>query len=343
MSADLQMPTVSVVIPTLNAEKYLDECIESLRSQDYPQERLELIIADGGSEDATLSIARHHRVDLIVPNPLKTGEAGKAAGVRAASGDLILMVDSDNVLVGADWLRRMVAPLVEDRDAVSSEALRWEYRPKDHYINRYQALTGVNDPLALFVGNYDRYSELTGRWTDYPHRSEKRDGWLWVELDPAAVPTMGANGYLVRREAFAAVPVDDYFFDIDFVYDLVQRGYRVVARVDVPIRHYFCDGIARFRLKTRRRIDDYLFFSTSEVGRSYPWTSQQRRGIAKFVVWTVLVAPLVFQVLRGYRRKPDRAWWFHLPACWITLSVYGAGYVRARLRPRMLDRRDWRQ
>ena len=343
MSGDAQFPTISVVIPTLNSEKHLDECLESLRAQDYPQERLELIIADGGSNDGTVSIARRHGADQILENPLRTGEAGKAVGIRASSGDLILTVDSDNVLVGTDWLRRMVAPLLEDRDVISSEALRWEYRLEDHYINRYQALTGVNDPVALFIGNYDRYSTLSGRWTDYPHRSEERNGWLRVELDPAFVPTMGANGYLVRREALSDVPIGDYFFDVDFVYDLVQRGHRVVARVDVPIRHYFCDSIGRFRQKTRRRIDDYLFFASSDVGRSYPWTSRQRRGIAKFVVSTVLVVPLLGQAVRGYRRKADRAWWFHVPASWITLGVYSAGYVRAKLRPRMLDRRSWRQ
>ena len=49
----------------------------------------------------------------------------------------------------------MVAPF-EDPEVISSEALRWDYRRQDHFINRYQALTGINDPLALFVGNYDR-------------------------------------------------------------------------------------------------------------------------------------------------------------------------------------------
>jgi glycosyltransferase involved in cell wall biosynthesis len=333
--------TVSVVIPTLNSEKYLGECLSAVLAQDYPRDRLEILIADGGSTDRTLEIAREYGVDAILPNPLRTGESGKAVGVRHSSGELVLMIDSDNVLVGRDWLRRMAAPLA-DPEIVSSEALRWDYRREDHFINRYQALTGINDPLSLFVGNYDRWSTLTGRWTDYPVQEEQRDGWLRVELDPAHVPTMGANGYLVRRRAFDVVPVGDYLFDIDFVYELVRRGERTIARVDVPIRHYFCDSVSRFYWKTRRRADDYFYYAGAG-GRSYPWTSERRRGVALFVASTVTVLPLVAQVVRGYRRRPDPAWLFHLPACWVTLGVYGAGSVRGRLRPRPLDRSRWSQ
>jgi glycosyltransferase involved in cell wall biosynthesis len=332
---------VSVVIPTLNSAKYLDECLAAIAAQDYPREAVELIVVDAGSSDATLEIARRHRADLILENPRRTGEAGKAVGVRAASRELVCMVDSDNVIIGRDWLARMVAPF-SDPEVISSEALRWDYRREDHFINRYQALTGINDPLALFVGNYDRFSELTGRWTDYPHRSEQRDGWLKVTLDPAFVPTMGANGYVVRRTAFETVPVEDYLFDIDFVYDLVQAGHRTIARVDVPIRHYFCDSVARFYRKTRRRTDDFFFFA-SEGRRTYPWTSRQRAGVARFIASTVLVFPLLWQVARGMRRHPDPAWLFHLPACWITLAVYAAGTIRGRVAPRALDRTAWGQ
>ena len=241
-------PGVSVIMATLNAEKYLDECLGALRSQDYPRELVEIVIADGGSTDRTLEIARRHGVDLILDNPLRTGEAGKAVALRAARHELILHVDSDNIVVGRDWLTRMVAPLA-DPEVTSSEALRWEYRREDHFINRYQALTGINDPMALFIGNYDRYSELTGRWTDYPYRSERHDGWEKVWIDPRHVPTMGANGYMVRRDAYELVVIGDYLFDIDVVYDLVQRGRTCVARVDVPIRHYFCDSVASLLLE----------------------------------------------------------------------------------------------
>ena len=209
------MHSVSAVIPTLNSEKYLDECLSSLRSQDYGG-ALEIVLVDAGSTDRTVAVAREHAVDQLLDNPLRTGEAGKAVGFRAAQGELILTLDSDNVLVGSDWLARMVAPF-SDPEIMAAQPLRWDYRRQDHFVTRWAALTGVGDPLALYIGNYDHYSHLTGRWTDYPHRAEHREGWLRVEIDPRWVPTIGANGYLVRRDALEQVPFGEYFFDIDFV------------------------------------------------------------------------------------------------------------------------------
>jgi glycosyltransferase involved in cell wall biosynthesis len=333
-------PSVSVVIPTLNAEKYLAECLEGLRGQEYGGE-VEILLVDGGSTDRTLEIARRFKVEHVLGNPLRTGESGKAVGFHAAAGELILSIDSDNVVVGSDWLRRMVAPLA-DPAVIASEALRWDYRRDDHFVTRWAALTGVGDPLALYVGNYARYSHLTGKWTEYPHSSEQRDGWIRVVLDPAWVPTLGANGFLVRRRALDVVPVDDYLFDIDFVHELVQRGELTIALVDVPIRHYFCDSVAQFRRKTRRRVDDYFFFAAAGR-RSYPWTTARSGAVFRFAASTVLLVPLLVEVVRGARRKPDRAWLFHVPACWITLFVYGVGAIRGKLRPRMLSRAGWRQ
>lgn len=339
---DASLPGISVVIPTLNSERFLDECLQSLAAQDYPRELLEIIIVDGGSLDQTRTIAERHDVEQILENHLTTGEAGKAEGIRHATRELILMVDSDNVLVGSDWLRRMVRPLTEDPAVVSSECLRWEYRASDHFINRYQALTGINDPMSLFIGNYDRWSVLNQNWTGCPMRIETRDGWERVELDAARVPTMGANGYLVRREAYSQITVGDYLFDIDAVHDLVVAGLNIIARVDVPIRHYYCDSIRGFYRKTRRRTADYFYFRSLGM-RTYPWTTQQRLAILRFIASTVLVVPLLVQVVRGYRRVVDPAWLFHLPACWITLAVYAGGTLRGMASPAKLDRAGWSQ
>jgi glycosyltransferase involved in cell wall biosynthesis len=331
--------SVSVVIPTLNAEKYLAECLEAVRGQNYAGD-VEVLLVDGGSTDATLEIAERFDVEHVLPNPLRTGESGKAVGFRAARGELILSIDSDNVIVGSDWLQTMVQPFA-DGTVIASEALRWDYRRADHFVTRWSALTGVGDPLALHVGNYARYSYLTDRWTDYPHGAEQLDGWIRVVLEPGRVPTLGANGFLVRRRALDVVPVADYLFDIDFVHELVERGERTIALVDVPIRHYFCDSVGQFYRKTRRRVDDYYFFAAAGR-RSYPWPSRSR-AVVRFALSTILVAPLLADVVRGARRRRDPAWLFHIPASWITLWVYGTGTIRGKLRPRMLDRADWRQ
>jgi glycosyltransferase involved in cell wall biosynthesis len=335
------MPKVSVVIPTLNSERYLEECLAALRAQDYPKDRVEILLVDAGSTDGTRAIARRYGVHRILDNPLRTGEAGKAVGIRAAMGDLLCMVDSDNVVIGKEWMTRMVAPF-EDPEVISSEVLRWDYRRSDSYVNRYQGLTGVNDPMCLWVGNYGRWSDLKGRWTDYPYESSRRDGWEKVRVDAAHVPTMGANGYIVRRRAFEVVPVGEYLFDIDFVHDLVNAGEATIARVDVAIRHYFCDGLGQFVRKTRRRAHDFFYYS-AQGRRTYPWTRRRQFAVARFALCTVLIVPLLVDVARGWRRRPDPAWLFHVPACWATLVVYATSTARARFANAAFDRERWKQ
>lgn len=332
------VPSVSFVIPTLNSEGYLPRCLEAIRDQHYPRDRIEVLICDGGSTDATLEIAELFG-SRIVANPRRTAEAGKAAGIAAASSDLLAFVDSDNVIIGDDWLRRMVVPF-EDPEITSSEVLGWSYHREDGIVNRYCALSGVNDPTSLFVGNYGRWSALTGRWTDYPVRQTQRSGYIRVELDPGRVPTMGANGYLVRTHLMRAVPgIDRYLFDIDAVQALALQGHRIVARVDTEIRHFFARSPRDFARKTRRRAQDYLHHrDTGE--RSYSWGIG---GLVRFAAATVLVVPLLLQAARGFRRRPDAAWLFHPVACWITLAVYVEAVVCFKVREGGYDRSGWKQ
>jgi len=98
-------PSISVIVPTYNSAKTLASCLESIKNQDYLGES-EIIIADGGSTDSTLEIAQKY-TDNIYTNPLKTGEAGKAVGVKHAINEIIALIDSDNILPSEDWLSRM--------------------------------------------------------------------------------------------------------------------------------------------------------------------------------------------------------------------------------------------
>ena len=73
-------PLVSVILPTLNAERYLDECLGSLRAQDWPRDRLEIVMADGGSTDRTIEIAAAHGVDSVVAEPAPHGGGREGRG-----------------------------------------------------------------------------------------------------------------------------------------------------------------------------------------------------------------------------------------------------------------------
>ncbi len=80
-------PSISIVIPTLNSQRTLGFFLKSIAMQEYPHDLLKVIITDGGSTDRTLYIVGDFRETSgiktsVCENPLKTGEAGKAVGVR---------------------------------------------------------------------------------------------------------------------------------------------------------------------------------------------------------------------------------------------------------------------
>jgi glycosyltransferase involved in cell wall biosynthesis len=145
----MALPTISVVIPTYNSEKVLPLCLRSIKGQDYPRNKVEIIVADGGSSDRTIEIAKEFRVDKILKNPLRTGEAGKAVGVKAAKNEIIALIDSDNILDRKDWFKRVIEPF-QDGEIVGAEPLYYSYRRGDGCITRYCALIGMNDSFCLF-------------------------------------------------------------------------------------------------------------------------------------------------------------------------------------------------
>jgi glycosyltransferase involved in cell wall biosynthesis len=335
----VEVPGVSVVIPTLNSDKTIEQCLESISKQDYPKQRIEIIIADGGSKDKTLGIARKF-TNKIFHNHLKTGESGKALGFRKSTLEIIAFIDSDNILPGRDWLRRMVEPF-QDRDIIGSEPISYEYRPEDKLITRYSAMMGMNDPLCFFLGNYDRLNQLTGKWTDMPHCEQDKGGYIKIKLHPGKIPTIGANGFMIRRKNLDRFSGDDYLFDIDVLQDLVKNNHDIrVAKVKVGIIHIFSGSISTFMNKQRRRIKDNSYYERIGL-RNYPWKKMDYKKLFRFVFYTVTTVPLVYQAIHGWVRKRDNAWVFHIPACWITLLVYSWETLRIGSAESEMSREGW--
>lgn len=336
--------SVSIIIPTLNSAKTLGNCLESIAQQAFPAGRLELILADAGSQDNTLEIIEDFRrssPDIrtkVVGNALKTGEAGKAAALKFAANRIIAFIDSDNVLEDASWLKRMVEPFA-DHDIVAAEPIRYTWRKSDGAITRYCALLGMNDPLCYFLGNYDRESILSGRWTRMPHTVvDDNERYLSLRLDPRRLPTIGANGFFVKKEILDALKIGDYFFDIDILGQVLARDpMKKVAKVKIGIVHIFCGTIKDFVRKQRRRIADYRHFR-GKGERTYGWNETDKMGLAYFVFSCVLVFPLLWQSLRGFAKSRDGCMFLHPIFCILTFYIYLFGFLG---RLTFYSRRSW--
>ena len=100
-SKNIDLPKVSVILTTFNREYFFTEAIESILEQDYPN--LEIIISDDGSSDNTFAFACEYAQDhpniKVVQNAHSKGSAGnRNNGLDYANGDLVLLLDDDDLL-----------------------------------------------------------------------------------------------------------------------------------------------------------------------------------------------------------------------------------------------------
>lgn len=86
--------TISVVTPTLNAARFLPDCLQSVRIQGVP--RLQHLIVDGGSSDATARIAQAARDVQWLERPGFNQSQAINAGLRVADGDVLAWLNADD-------------------------------------------------------------------------------------------------------------------------------------------------------------------------------------------------------------------------------------------------------
>jgi len=90
------LPKISIVMPSLNQARYIEEAILSVVEQDYPG--LEFLVIDGGSTDGTLGIIEKYkdRIDCFISEPDRCQNHAVNKGLLLASGDYIGWLNSDD-------------------------------------------------------------------------------------------------------------------------------------------------------------------------------------------------------------------------------------------------------
>ena len=109
-------PFVSVIMPVRNEANYISRSLAAVLAQDYPNERMEILVVDGLSSDGTREFISKSRNKLpafsiaLIDNPEKIVPAGLNAALQFACGEIIVRVDG-HTIISPDYIRQCVIAL----------------------------------------------------------------------------------------------------------------------------------------------------------------------------------------------------------------------------------------
>jgi len=242
--------SLTVVIATMNSvtNAPFRDCMASIRKQ-RTQHEIRLLVADGGSTDETLTVARSYGAEII-NNPAVT-ELGFSGGKNRALGcvesEFVSMIDADNILVEDDYLDRMTNPLLADP--------RIDVTVPTPYVPARRDAPSITRYFCRREHDY---------WFDLSHHGRCRDSW--VEFHPIA--TAIPNAAILRTAVLRSTGGWDY--DTEVAARLIARGHGGFALV--PEAHRFHAEMSSYRdviRKFSRRISNQFenFTQKPEVAR----------------------------------------------------------------------------
>lgn len=214
--ADDSLPFVSVVVPVRNEERYIGRSLRSILAQDYPSHLVEVLVADGMSDDGTRELIRElQTVDRrlrLVDNPGRIVSLGLNIALPLALGTVIVRVDG-HCEIDAAYVRRAVAHLSDRSVAAVGGPL----------------LTIGETPVARMIA-----TAMSSRF-GVGDSTFRVGGFGTSDVDTVAFP-----GYS-RSALSEAGPFDEELVrnqDDEYSYRLRAMGYRIVFAPDMRAVYY---------------------------------------------------------------------------------------------------------
>lgn len=235
LALDIRTPSVSVIVVNFNGKEYLEECFDSLANQNFPRDRLEVIMVDNASQDGSVEFVRERFPWIkIITNKQNTGYSRAVnQGARAGQGEYLAVLNNDTK-ADAGWLNNLLLPVLSQGDVACScsKILSWDGRRIDFVGG---SLSFYGHGFKINVGSAD---------------SKEFD-----RERPVLFPCGGAM--LVDRKIFLDVGGFDedyfaFFEDVDFGWRLWVLGYRVIFAPRSVVYHRYHATTARFGYEKER-------------------------------------------------------------------------------------------
>jgi putative glycosyltransferase (exosortase G-associated) len=330
---DWELPRASVIVPCHNEEAVIDRCLNSIKAQDYPSDKLEIIVVDDGSTDETAERVEAHvngtakdngfrlRGRPIKVGPfdgtlilIKNGHAGKAhslnAGIAVSNGEIVINIDSD-VVLAFDAVRRMAETFVREPSvgAVTGNIeIDWdvlEARNEDGSLaldDNGDIVAAELSPMQRFLG-HSQFLEYLSAF-DLGRRSQAATGTVYTLAGACSAfrRTVLAEGVRYENSTVSE--------DTDMTFELHRRNIRVGfshdARVYLePVVEW--DGLYAQRVRWARGQVEVIGRNSEYIG-SKPSGRFGRIAIPKMLLFDHTVAfprliwapLLLFFPLMGY-------------------------------------------
>lgn len=305
------IPLITIVTPTLNNEKLLPAFFSSLNKQTYPKNRIEILIVDGGSKDATVKIAKENQV-RVIPNPYILAEPGVHLGIKEAKGELIMILATDNFYYDPEALWKITQVFKDESiyAAFPKHDSDVTYSIFSKYHNNF------TDPFNHFVYGYAANARTFHKIYNTVKRTEIYEVYNYLSSRVSPMIAL-AQGFTIRagyqrREA-------DIFDDCKPVMDLIH-AHKVIAYVfSVSIFHETIHDISNFMRKQRWATKNAL--NKKNYGFSYriKGLSCGQRLLAK--LWPIYACSFILPLIHGiYKAIKDKEplWLFHPINCWLS-------------------------
>lgn len=281
--------SVDVIIPTLNSEKTLENCLRGLSKQRFTG-KLNIVVIDGGSTDRTLEIAKNFSANIYVKKgSYGTGKNGaRHYGELVTNSPFIWCVDSDNIIVEDTALERLVEPLIIDST-----------------INITIPLTALDKNASSF-NNWISLNEIRKVETMAKNGIPYKDGYLLlVDMDYGLT-----NCALVRRTAVESV--GGYDSDVRTLGRLRNLGLsKGVIDTKSHFYHNQVDSVLQYLKKWNRRLKFFSKMSENDLKNYFvenPQRYYEHKNLQAGLMWEILSSPF-FAVKMFYKNGDSRWLW----------------------------------
>ncbi len=308
----MKRPLISFVVPMKEKDFRVVKLLESIRNQNYPQDKIEIIIIDGGSEKKVIEKAKEYGVKVFYNKKgLAEGYGmGKDQGIWKSKGKYVVIAESDIRLIGKDWINEMIRPLEKDDTYFGSVPLLY-INKKDNITNRYLSYVGV-DPFVVF-------RSLEGKLALRKLKSEDKKYWYEVEIPKNEPYCMGSNGFMFRRSLIKEV--GDYGQDVEFIAKLVKHNYTKFAiPKDARVYHENVKGIFEFLKKRKNWIKNYSLFYASQK-KNFVWITSKPKFIV-YIFKNLLIFPNFWDGIRACFKNRDPVLLLHPFYMFVTTLIY---------------------